>query len=89
MDGFRFDYIGGEPYTTWDLAARRTAGPLPGPAADRRGLQLRPSGNSVTHGYDAQWGGNHTDGWGGGGNNFNQVMITALTENGFAWRGAD
>ena len=31
-------------------------------------------GNAVTHGYDAQWGGNHTDGWAGGGNNFNQVM---------------
>ncbi|MBU2502923.1 hypothetical protein KJ682_16455 [bacterium] len=85
VDGFRFDYIGGEPYSTWvwlknELRARYPDLLL---IAEDFGYPT----NSVTYGYDAQWGGNHTDGWGGGGNNFNQVLITALTENGFARRG--
>ncbi len=89
VDGFRFDYIGGEPYSTWiwlrtELLARH-------PDLILIGEDFSYPANSVTYGYDAQWGGNHTDGWGGppgnGGNNFCQVMATALIENGFAWRG--
>jgi len=89
VDGFRFDYVGGEPYSTWiwlraELLARH-------PGLLLIGEDFNYPANSVTYGYDAQWGGNHTDGWGGppgnGGNNFCQVMATALNQNGFAWRG--
>ena len=89
VDGFRFDYIGGEPYSTWiwlrtELLARH-------PDLLLIGEDFNYPANSVTYGYDAQWGGNHTDGWGGppgnGGNNFCQVLATALNQNGFAWRG--
>ncbi len=85
IDGFRFDYISGEPYTTWVYIKNELRARFPDLLliAEDFGYPT----NSVTYGYDAQWGGNHTDGWGGGGNNFNQVLITALTENGFAWRG--
>ena len=86
VDGFRFDYIGGEPYSTWQWIRNELVAKYPDILliAEDFGYPA----NSVTYGFDAQWGGNHTDGWGGGGNNFNQVMITALTENGFAWRGS-
>jgi 1,4-alpha-glucan branching enzyme len=85
VDGFRFDYIGGEPYGTWiwlrdELRARH-------PDLLLIGEDFSYPANSVTYGYDAQWGGNHTDPWGGGGNNFCQVMATALNQNGFAFRG--
>ncbi len=85
VDGFRFDFISGEPYTTWVYIKNELRARFPDLLliAEDFGYPT----NSVTYGYDAQWGGNHTDNWGGGGNNFNQVMITALTENGFAWRG--
>ncbi len=85
VDGFRFDFISGEPYTTWVYIKNELRARFPDLLliAEDFGYPT----NSVTYGYDAQWGGNHTDSWGGGGNNFNQVMITALTENGFAWRG--
>ncbi len=85
IDGFRFDYISGEPYTTWVYIKNELRARFPDLLliAEDFGYPT----NSVTYGYDAQWGGNHTDSWGGGGNNFNQVMITALTESGFAWRG--
>ena len=86
VDGFRFDYIGGEPYTTWIWLKDQLKAKYPDILliAEDFGYPA----NSITYGYDAQWGGNHTDQWGGGGNNFNQVMITALTQNGFAWRGS-
>jgi 1,4-alpha-glucan branching enzyme len=85
VDGFRFDYTGGEPYGTWlwlreQLEARH-------PDLLLIAEDYNTPANSITYGYDAQWGGNHTDPWGGGGNNFNQVMITVLSERGFAWRG--
>ncbi len=85
VDGFRFDYVGGEPYSTWiwlrtELLARH-------PDLILIGEDFNYPANSITYGYDAQWGGNHTDGWGGGGNNFCQVLATALNQNGFAWRG--
>jgi len=85
VDGFRFDYVGGEPYSTWiwlraQLLARH-------PDLLLIAEDFSYPANSVTYGYDAQWGGNHTDQWGGGGNNFNQVMITTLTEAGFCDRG--
>ena len=85
VDGFRFDYVGGEPYSTWiwlrsELLARH-------PDLILIGEDFGYPANSVTYGYDAQWGGNHTDAWGGGGNNFCQVLATALNMNGFAWRG--
>ncbi len=85
VDGFRFDYISGEPYTTWVYIKNQLRARFPDLLliAEDFGYPT----NSVTYGYDAQWGGNHTDSWGGGGNNFNQVLITALTEHGFAWRG--
>ena len=85
VDGFRFDYVGGEPYSTWiwlknELLARHPDLIL---IAEDFGFPA----NSITYGYDAQWGANHTDAWGGGGNNFCQVMATALNQNGFAFRG--
>jgi len=85
VDGFRFDYMGGEPYTTWiwlkdQLLARH-------PDLILIAEDFRYVANSVTYGYDAQWGGQHTDQWGGGGNNFCQVMATTLSQNGFASRG--
>jgi len=85
VDGFRFDYISGEPYSTWVTIKTELRARFPDLLliAEDFGYPA----NSVTYGYDAQWGGNHTDSWGGGGNNFNQVLITALTESGFAWRG--
>lgn len=85
VDGFRFDYIGGEPYTTWVWLRQQLQARYPDLLliAEDFGYPA----NSITYGYGAQWGGQHTDQWGGGGNNFNQVLITALTENGFASRG--
>jgi pullulanase/glycogen debranching enzyme len=85
VDGFRLDYIGGEPYTTWVLIKDHLRARYPDLLLIAEDFAYPP--NSITYGFDAQWGGNHTDGWGGGGNNFNQVMITALTQNGFACRG--
>jgi 1,4-alpha-glucan branching enzyme len=87
VDGFRFDYIAGEPYATWVWLKDQLRARYPGLLLIAEDFAYASTGNAVTNGYDAQWGGNHTDGWGGGGNNFNQVMITALTERGFAWRG--
>lgn len=86
VDGFRFDYIGGESYATWQWIRNELLARYPDILLI--GEDFNYPANSVTYGYDAQWGGNHTDAWGGGGNNFNQVMITALTENGFADRGS-
>jgi 1,4-alpha-glucan branching enzyme len=85
VDGFRFDYIAGESYATWIWLKDQLRARYPDLLLIAEDYNY-PS-NSITYGYDAQWGGNHTDGWGGGGNNFNQVMITCLTERGFAWRG--
>ncbi|MFH1843315.1 MAG: alpha-amylase family glycosyl hydrolase [bacterium] len=85
VDGFRFDYTGGEPYSTWIWLKDELRARYPGLLLIAEDYNY--VANSVTHGYDAQWGGNHTDGWGGGGNNFNQVMITILTELGFSTRG--
>ncbi|MEN8008103.1 MAG: alpha-amylase family glycosyl hydrolase [Candidatus Krumholzibacteriota bacterium] len=85
VDGFRFDYIGGEPYSTWVWVKDQLRAKYPDLLLIAEDFNY--PANSITYGFDAQWGGNHTDGWGGGGNNFNQVMITALTQNGFAWRG--
>jgi 1,4-alpha-glucan branching enzyme len=86
VDGFRFDYIGGEPYSTWIWIKDQLNAKYPDILLI--GEDFNYPANSITFGYDSQWGGNHTDQWGGGGNNFNQVMITALTQNGFAWRGS-
>lgn len=88
VDGFRFDYIGGEPAATWDWLKSELRARYPGLLLIAEDFTPAAYGNSVTHGWDAQWGGNHTDSWGGGGNNFNQVLITALTERGFAVRGS-
>ncbi|MBK7187385.1 MAG: hypothetical protein IPH86_01475 [bacterium] len=88
VDGFRFDYIGGEPATTWDWLKNELRARYPNLLLIAEDFTPAAFGNSVTHGWDAQWGGNHTDSWGGGGNNFNQVLITALTERGFADRGS-
>lgn len=88
IDGFRFDYVGGEPATTWEWLRGELRARYPDLLLIAEDFTPASSGNSVTRGYDAQWGGNHTDGWGGGGNNFNQVLITALTERGFAVRGS-
>jgi len=87
VDGFRFDYIGGEPYSTWIWLRQQLEARYPDLLLIAEDFNYPNGGNAVTNGYDAQWGGNHTDGWGGGGNNFNQVMITALTERGFCTRG--
>ena len=86
VDGFRFDYIGGEPYSTWIWIKDQLKAKYPDILLIAEDFSY--PANSITYGYDSQWGGNHTDQWGGGGNNFNQVMITALTQNGFAWRGS-
>jgi 1,4-alpha-glucan branching enzyme len=87
VDGFRFDYIGGESYTTWVWIKNELEARYPNLLLIAEDFNYATNGNAVTNGYDAQWGGNHTDSWGGGGNNFCQVMATALNENGFAWRG--
>jgi len=86
VDGFRFDYIGGEPYTTWIWLKDQLKAKYPDILLIAEDFSY--PANSITYGYDSQWGGNHTDQWGGGGNNFNQVMITALTQYGFATRGS-
>jgi 1,4-alpha-glucan branching enzyme len=88
IDGFRFDYVGGEPATTWDWLRGELRARYPHLLLIAEDFTPAAYGNSVTRGYDAQWGGNHTDSWGGGGNNFNQVLITALTQRGFAVRGS-
>ncbi len=88
VDGFRFDYIGGEPWSTWEFIRDELRARHPDLLLIGEDYRYPNEGNAVTHGYDAQWGGNHTDGWAGGGNNFNQVMTTNLTQNGFAWRGS-
>ena len=85
VDGFRFDYIGGEPYTTWVWLKSQLEARHPDLLLIAEDFSYPV--NSISYGFDAQWGGNHTDGWGGGGNNFCQVMVTALTEAGFASRG--
>lgn len=87
VDGFRLDYVGGEPYSTWVWLRSQLLARHPDLLMIAEDFRYPAEGNSVTNGYDAQWGGNHTDAWGGGGNNFDQVMVTALTERGFAWRG--
>jgi len=87
VDGFRFDYIGGEPYSTWVWIRDELKSRYPDLLLIAEDFTYPNQGNAVTHGFDAQWGGNHTDNWGGGGNNFLQVMTTALTQRGFAWRG--
>lgn len=88
IDGFRFDYIGGEPALTWNWLKNELRARYPDLLLIAEDFTPASSGNSVTRGWDAQWGGNHTDPWGGGGNNFNQVLITALTQRGFAVRGS-
>jgi len=88
VDGFRFDYIAGEDWSTWEFIRDELRARHPDLLLIGEDYSYPNDGNSVTHGYDAQWGGNHTDGWAGGGNNFNQVMTTNLTQNGFAWRGS-
>ena len=88
IDGFRFDYVEGEGWATWDYVRDELRAHDPDLLLIGEDYRYPNSGNSVTHGYDAQWGGNHTDAWAGGGNNFNQVMTTVLTQNGFAWRGS-
>jgi 1,4-alpha-glucan branching enzyme len=85
VDGFRFDYVGGEPYSTWYWLKNQLESRHPDLLLIAEDFNY-PT-NSISYGYGAQWGGNHTDGWGGGGNNFCQVMVTALTEAGFASRG--
>lgn len=85
IDGFRFDYIGGEGYGTWLWLKNQLKERHPDLLLIAEDFSY--PANAVTYGYDAQWGGQHTDQWGGGGNNFNQVMVTALTEAGFASRG--
>lgn len=88
IDGFRFDYVAGEPYSNWAWLRGELKSRYPDLLLIAEDFRYPAEGNAVTSaGYDAQWGGNHTDNWGGGGNHFNQVMITALTEQGFAWRG--
>ncbi|MFO7653504.1 MAG: alpha-amylase family glycosyl hydrolase [Candidatus Krumholzibacteriia bacterium] len=88
VDGFRFDYIGGEPYSNWVWLKDELRARYPDLLLIAEDFTYPAYGNAVTHGYDAQWGGNHTDSWGGGGNNFLQVLTTVLTEQGFAWRGS-
>jgi len=85
IDGFRFDYIGGEGYGTWLWLKNQIEAVHPDVLLIAEDFSY--PANSISYGYDAQWGGQHTDQWGGGGNNFNQVMVTALTEAGFASRG--
>jgi len=87
IDGFRFDYVQGEGWATWEYVRDELRAHKPDLLLIGEDFRYPDEGNSVTHGYDAQWGGNHTDGWAGGGNNFNQVMMTVLTQNGFASRG--
>ena len=87
VDGFRFDYMSGEDWDTWDYVRDELRTRHPDLLLIGEDFRYPDDGNSVTHGYDAQWGGNHTDGWAGGGNNFNQVMVTNLTQTGFASRG--
>jgi 1,4-alpha-glucan branching enzyme len=88
VDGFRFDYIAGESWETWEWLRDQLRDRHPHLLLIGEDYRYPVDGNAVTHGYDAQWGGNHTDQWGGGGNNFLQVMTTNLTQNGFAWRGS-
>jgi len=88
VDGFRFDHIAGEPYATWVWLRDQLKARYPDLLLIAEDYAYPVDGNAVTNGYDAQWGGNHTDGWGGGGNNFLQVLTTDLTERGFAWRGS-
>ena len=88
VDGFRFDYIAGEGWDTWEWLRDQLRARHPHLLLIAEDFRYPDEGNAVTHGYDAQWGGNHTDGWGGGGNNFLQVLTTDLTQNGFAWRGS-
>jgi len=87
VDGFRFDYVGGEPWSTWIWVRDQLRARYPDLLLIGEDFRYPWDGNAVTNGYDAQWGGNHTDAWGGGGNNFNQVMITVLTEKWFSTRG--
>ena len=87
VDGFRFDYMSGEGWDTWEYVRDELRARHPDLLLIGEDFRYPNDGNAVTHGYDAQWGGNHTDGWAGGGNNFNQVMSINLTQNGFATRG--
>ncbi len=87
IDGFRFDYVEGEGWATWEYLRDELRAHDPDLLLIGEDYRYPNDGNSVTHGYDAQWGGNHTDSWGGGGNNFLQVMTTVLTQNGFSFRG--
>lgn len=88
VDGFRFDYVAGEGWDTWEWLRDQLRARHPDLLLIGEDFRYPNEGNAVTHGYDAQWGGNHTDPWGGGGNNFLQVLTTDLTQNGFAWRGS-
>ncbi len=50
-----------------------------------------PPGDAVSQGFDAQWGGQHTDQWGGTANNFQQIVMAILKEgpySGRAWLNA-
>ncbi len=86
IDGFRMDLVDADDYAGyawWRAEVRRRH-----PDFFVIGEDFRfPPSNSVTAaGLDAQWGGQHTDDWGGTANNFQQIVMALLEEDTYEGR---
>lgn len=89
IDGFRMDLVEPDDYAGYlwwsnELKDRH-------PEVFLIGEDYNFYNNSLTHaGMDAQWGGQHTDQWGGPANNFQQIVMAILEEDSYSSRwGAD
>lgn len=81
IDGFRMDLVDSQDYPgyAWWRAELRARHPDFLVIGEDFRYPNQP--NCVTAcGFDAQWGGQHTDGWGGFSNNFQQTVMALLEE---------
>lgn len=81
IDGFRMDLVDWRDYSGYAWWREEVRERHPEFFVIGEDFSYPAFGNSVTNaGCDAQWGGQHTDGWGGNSNNFQQTVMALLEE---------
>ena len=80
VDGFRMDLVDWRDYEGYQWWRNQIKALHPEFFLIGEDFSLPPWNSVTVSGMDAQWGGQHTDAWGGVANNFQQVVMAILQE---------
>ncbi len=88
IDGYRLDFVKPEEYTAYAWLRNEIKSRHPDFLLIGEDFNYPPNSCINLSGFDAQWGGQHTDQWGGVANNFMQIVQALLKEGQYFGRGS-